>query len=102
MGEYTQGTSCPLKELHRLRITVTITSVVSAVTPVVWIPDFTPRLDFSIPELAWEQRVNTNVDICIITHDFDSYLSLLEETHVRVSFRSCEYKYRYLYHHARF
>ena len=47
-------------------------------------------------------RVNTNIDICIITHVFDSYLSLLKETHVRVSFRSCEYKYRYLYHHAYF
>ena len=48
-------------------------------------------------------RVDTNIDICIIiTHVFDSYLSLLKETHVRVSFRSCEYKCRYLYHHVYF
>ena len=38
-------------------------------------------------------HVNTNIDICIITHVFDSYLSLLKETHLRVSFSLCEYKY---------
>ena len=39
-GEYTQGTSCPDPELQWLRIAVTITSVVSAVTPEVWIRGF--------------------------------------------------------------
>ena len=110
-GEYTQGTSCPDPELQWLRIAVTITSVVSAVTPKVWIQGFfhvvisarayCMLLTF-LARLHEVICVNTKTAFCIITRIFDSHFSLLKDTHVRVSFRSCEYKTGFMYHHARF
>ena len=74
-GEYTCGTICPLAELHWLRITVTITSVVSAVTPRVWLLDFSSRLLTKIRD--YKRAV-----LCRHGQN-DSHFSLLEEKLLR-------------------
>ena len=74
-GEYTRGTSCPLAELHWLRITVAITSVVSAVTPRVWLLDFSSRL--VTKNRGYKRAV-------LYRHgQNDSHFSLLKETLLR-------------------
>ena len=90
-GEYTQGTSCPDPELQWLRIAVTITSVVSAVTPEVWMQVFlrgvTSHLDIRI---TWESR---RIEAKVRYSRFFTLLTFWSRFGERQGgFRSCEYK----------